>query len=84
MKYYSKHEVSQHSTSEDCWIVINDKIYNITRFLHIHPGGKNILMTVAGEDATEYFYALHKKEIIDTMGSAYLVGYLSDKEISKL
>jgi cytochrome b involved in lipid metabolism len=28
-------EVSRHSDSKDCWIVLYDKVYDITKFLQI-------------------------------------------------
>lgn len=27
-------EVSQHDSMDDCWIVVYDRVYNITKFLH--------------------------------------------------
>jgi L-lactate dehydrogenase (cytochrome) len=32
-------EVSKHSTAEDCWVVVNGKVYDLTTFAPEHPGG---------------------------------------------
>ena len=84
MKYYTMAEVRTHRTKEDCWIVISGNIYDITEFLQKHPGGSGMLMGVAGEEVTDYFYALHKPEILDTVGSEYMLGYLTEDAIERI
>ncbi|XP_073135306.1 cytochrome b5-like [Henckelia pumila] len=48
-------DVSVHNTSEDCWVIINFKVYNVTNFLSEHPGGDQVLLESAGKDASEEF-----------------------------
>ena len=76
MNTYTKEEVSKHSTKGDCWLIIKDMVYNVTEFLSIHPGGSSIVLSVGGEDATEYFYELHKPDILDEVGKQYIIGEL--------
>jgi len=76
MNTYTMNEVNKHNTKQDCWLVIKNMVYNVTDFLKIHPGGSSIMMTVAGEDATEYFEELHKPEILDEVGRKYIMGEL--------
>ncbi|XP_033754082.1 cytochrome b5-like [Pecten maximus] len=49
---YSLKEVADHCDTESCWIVIHDKVYDVTHFIHEHPGGMEILLEHAGRDAT--------------------------------
>lgn len=35
----STHEISQHASEEDAWIVVNGKVYDVTKFAPNHPGG---------------------------------------------
>jgi len=52
---YSIEEVSQHSTSESCWLLINGKIYDVTKMINGHAGG-NAILQGCGIDATELYY----------------------------
>ncbi len=47
--------VAQHTTPTDCWIIIQDKIYNVTHYLKQHPGGSNIITQYCGQEATQAF-----------------------------
>lgn len=33
VKYYSREEVQAHNASKDAWLIIHDKVYDITTFL---------------------------------------------------
>ena len=41
-KFTDLNEVFEHSTKESCWLLINNKVYDVTNFKH--PGGKQILL----------------------------------------
>ena len=43
-------EIAEHKARDDAWSVFNGKVYNITPYLHYHPGGVGELMRVAGRD----------------------------------
>ena len=51
-------ELKKHNKEEDAWIAINGKVYNMTEYLKFHPGGKNVLLSTAGQDGTERFSML--------------------------
>ena len=61
-------EVAKHNTPTDCYIVIDSVVYDITKFLNAHPGGRTILLDYAGKDATEAFFDLHRKEVLMKYG----------------
>jgi len=47
-------EVSNHSISSDCWLVIDGNVYDVTKYIPSHPGGSQILQG-CGKDATSIF-----------------------------
>ncbi|KAJ5815359.1 hypothetical protein N7474_007136 [Penicillium riverlandense] len=61
-KQFTRQEIENHNTDGDCWIVINDKVYDATSVLSWHPGGKAAIMSHAGRvhvDTTDEFESIH-------------------------
>ena len=52
-------EVAEHNTQEDCWTVLDGKVYNMTPYVKFHPGGIPQLMLGAGTDCTDLFNEKH-------------------------
>eukprot|EP00027_Filamoeba_sp_ATCC50430_P015232 CAMPEP_0168565676 /NCGR_PEP_ID=MMETSP0413-20121227/13985_1 /TAXON_ID=136452 /ORGANISM="Filamoeba nolandi, Strain NC-AS-23-1" /LENGTH=322 /DNA_ID=CAMNT_0008597589 /DNA_START=130 /DNA_END=1095 /DNA_ORIENTATION=+ len=48
-------EVSKHNSVNDGWIIINQSVYEVSKFIDLHPGGVEILLPFLGKDATEAF-----------------------------
>ncbi|RKP01891.1 hypothetical protein CXG81DRAFT_11443 [Caulochytrium protostelioides] len=67
-------EVKQHNTADSNWIIIDDTVYDVSEFADMHPGGAGILQDVAGTDATEQFYALHRIEVLTKYKPRLAVG----------
>ncbi|KAF2018350.1 acyl-CoA dehydrogenase family protein [Aaosphaeria arxii CBS 175.79] len=61
--------VATHNTPEDLWTIIDHKVYDVTDFADAHPGGSVVLEQVAGTDATEAFYNLHRHEVLQKYAS---------------
>ncbi|XP_029354190.1 cytochrome b5 type B isoform X2 [Echeneis naucrates] len=87
IKYYTLEEISLHNMSSDTWLVIHDKVYDITSFLEEHPGGEEVLLEQAGGDATESFEDVGHSTDAREMLQQYYIGevQLDDrkKEITK-
>ncbi|RLN41642.1 cytochrome b5 isoform A [Panicum miliaceum] len=67
-KLYSMKEAALHNTPEDCWVVVDGKIYDVTKYLEDHPGGADVLLEATGKDAKEEFDdAGHSKSVIELM-----------------
>ena len=50
----SLNEVKKHNTKDNSWMIINNKVLDVTHWIDRHPGG-NIIMKGIGKDATNYF-----------------------------
>ncbi|KAF8625551.1 hypothetical protein AX15_005317 [Amanita polypyramis BW_CC] len=66
-KQFSRDEVAKHNTDSDLWVIIDSKVYDLSRFKNFHPGGLFVLTDpeVAGKDATEAFFSLHRYEVLE-------------------
>jgi cytochrome b involved in lipid metabolism len=56
---YTLDDVTKHASASDCWMVIDGKVYDVTKALDNHPGGPAILKG-CGTDATQMFYGVKK------------------------
>jgi alkylation response protein AidB-like acyl-CoA dehydrogenase len=61
-------------------LVIDNNVYDVSRFAAAHPGGERLLMEHAGTDATKIFYQLHRKEVLANVGARLVVGTLDGGE----
>jgi cytochrome b involved in lipid metabolism len=43
-KFYTKEEVLTHNKEGDCWIIIDDQVFDVSKFLSIHPAGRNVIL----------------------------------------
>lgn len=72
-KSYTLEEVGQHSTGASCWLILDNKVYDVTTFIPKHPGGEAILRG-CGKDATQMFS--RHPESAKTMKEQFYIGDL--------
>nr|Q9HFV1.1 RecName: Full=Cytochrome b5 [Rhizopus stolonifer]AAG23835.1 cytochrome b5 [Rhizopus stolonifer] len=82
-KIFSLDEVSKHKTKSDLWVVIHNKVYDITRFVVEHPGGEEVLVDEGGKDATEAFEDIGHSDEAREMLEEYLIGSLDEASRTK-
>ncbi|KAF2462389.1 FMN-dependent dehydrogenase-domain-containing protein [Lineolata rhizophorae] len=58
-KVFDYGEVAQHNTRDSCWVILYGTVYDVTSFIDEHPGGANIILKLAGTDATEEYDPIH-------------------------
>ena len=52
-------QLHEHRKPDDCWIAIDGKVYDLSKWAIRHPGGEHLLHNMAGEDATGVYKAFH-------------------------
>jgi len=51
---FSLSDVAKHNNENDCWLVIDGKVYDVTSYIEKHPGG-GVIANYCGQEATEAF-----------------------------
>lgn len=68
--------VATHSTQSNCWVIVSGKVYSVTSYIPMHPGGARRIVNECGGDATNAFDgAGHSNKAYSLLGQ-YLVGTL--------
>ena len=69
-------DVAKHASLDDGWIVLYNKVYDITKWIPEHPGGSIILQGL-GKDSTSLWESIHqsnKEYILHTILPKYQIG----------
>uniref|UniRef100_A0A914GYX3 Cytochrome b5 n=1 Tax=Globodera rostochiensis TaxID=31243 RepID=A0A914GYX3_GLORO len=77
---FTKDEVARHNHDGSAWIIMNDKVYDVTKFLMEHPGGEDVLLQWAGSDATEVFNDVGHSNDAKELTEEYLVGEVNNDD----
>ncbi|KAI8882968.1 delta-6-fatty acid desaturase [Backusella circina FSU 941] len=67
------------------YLIIDNKLYDVSEFVHEHPGGADVLLTHVGKDASDVFHAMHPDSAYEILSNFYagdLIGP-STSELSK-
>jgi 4-hydroxysphinganine ceramide fatty acyl 2-hydroxylase len=78
---WSREEVATHNTAESCWVIYKDCVYDLTAFAEKHPGGKEKIIAVAGQEISDKMLAVeahakHWEHVVRYM-DMYFIGHLS-------
>ena len=80
---YTIEEVTTKSKEDEdkLWIVIHDRVYDLTEFQHTHPGGQLVLKHMkGGKDATDAFENYHRAHVSRYILPKFYVGDLKREE----
>mmetsp|Transcript_3131 Transcript_3131/g.4816 ORF Transcript_3131/g.4816 Transcript_3131/m.4816 type:complete len:480 (-) Transcript_3131:30-1469(-) len=56
---FSWRDVAEHNSEKSLYIIVDNKVYDLTNWVDKHPGGKEVLLLMAGRDATAAFKSYH-------------------------
>uniref|UniRef100_A0A8C9SRM3 Fatty acid 2-hydroxylase n=1 Tax=Scleropages formosus TaxID=113540 RepID=A0A8C9SRM3_SCLFO len=51
-RFFSPAEVARHRTKESCWVLVGERVYDVTGFLRMHPGGEALILRRSGTDVS--------------------------------
>jgi len=65
-------EVSKHNTENDCYLVISNKVYDVSNYIGDHPGGREAITSRCGEEVTGIFASIHSNFAWDLLTNYYI------------
>ncbi|KAE9615517.1 hypothetical protein Lal_00018389 [Lupinus albus] len=83
-KYITSEELQHHNKPGDLWISIQGKVYNVTDWSKVHPGGEVLILNLAGQDVTDAFIAYHPGTAWKYLDSFFTGYYLKDFKVSEV
>jgi cytochrome b involved in lipid metabolism len=86
LRKITREELKLHNKEDDIWVLVNGKVYDLSKFYKNHPGGPDVLEEFAGDkDGSKSFNdAGHPKTAKQEM-ETYLIGeYDAPKQFNKL
>ncbi|PRP87943.1 hypothetical protein PROFUN_02680 [Planoprotostelium fungivorum] len=66
-------QIATHNTEDDCWLIVNNGVYDITAYFDYHPGGKKALVKFGGRDASENVQ-FHSDKMLFLLNKYFYVG----------
>lgn len=92
---FSVADVASHNKADNLWLIVDEDVYDLTKFQDEHPGGKksmytttcsnptanktSVLQRVAGKDASKQFWKYHNESILKKYQKQLQVGSLDSK-----
>jgi cytochrome b involved in lipid metabolism len=70
--------IATHKDASSCYTVISGKVYDLTMWVNLHPGGRAAILSLCGKDGTAPFMAQHHgaQRQMDIL-ARYYIGNLS-------
>ncbi|EIW82261.1 cytochrome b5, partial [Coniophora puteana RWD-64-598 SS2] len=82
-KVVSYEELQAHTKKDNLYVLIHDKVYDVSKFLDEHPGGDEVILAEAGKDATEAFEDVGHSDEARELLPPMLVGEFSKEDAAK-
>jgi nitrate reductase (NAD(P)H) len=83
-KQFTRQEIEKHNSEDDCWMVVDGKVYDVTSVLSWHPGGKSAILNHAGkvhQETTDEFSSVHDGFAYQKLSECAL-GVVTDKAMN--
>ena len=66
-------DVGKHNVKSDCYLVIDSKVYDVTKYFGKHPGGNKSILSRCGQETSGIFASIHSNFAWNLLNDYYLV-----------
>ncbi|KAL0479722.1 nitrate reductase (NAD(P)H) [Acrasis kona] len=71
--YFSLDEIKKHNKENDCWLIIDNEVYDVTTYMKDHPGGSDSILVYGGKDVSQVFWLVHAMDATE-MKERFCIG----------
>jgi len=72
-------EAVKHSSKNDCYLIINNNVYDASGYISYHPGGSRTITSRCGKEVTGIFAKIHSNRAWDLL-KKYKVGSITTNQ----
>lgn len=83
VKLFTRKELETRNSRKDAVLIIHNGVYDVSKFLEEHPGGEEVLLEKAGQDATEPFEDVSHSSDARSLMKKYKIGELVEEDRTK-
>lgn len=65
-------DIATHNSSNSCYLVIQNKVYDVSSYIGSHPGGSSAITTNCGKEVSGLFASIHSNFAWDLLNSYYI------------
>ena len=59
---YTMAQVKANNSRQSCWTIIDNYVYDLTRWINSHPGGASAILSLCGVDGSAAFNSQHENQ----------------------
>lgn len=74
--FFTVSDVYNHNTKNDCYLIINNKVYDVSSYIGYHPAGSRVIASRCGKEVTGIFASIHSNRAWDLL-ARYQIGAVS-------
>jgi len=76
-------EIQKHNLIKDCWVIVNNNVYDVTAYVNLHPGGGANISSYCGQDMTQAFLGQRHSSLANQQHLMMLLGPLNGQTNSQ-
>lgn len=64
---FTTSEVAMHNSATDCYLIVNNNVYDVSSYINMHPGGRRAITSRCGKEVTGIFASIHSNRAWDLL-----------------
>jgi cytochrome b involved in lipid metabolism len=69
-------QVAKHSSANDCYLIIDNRVYDVSSYISYHPGGARVITSRCGTEVSGIFARIHSNRAWDLL-KKYKIGNIN-------